>query len=84
MSETRQPTTYAHRSVPMEGRLSFEWGYDGHFQFPVATARTETGITALYALHSTLEALDGRRVRVTVEWDDEPAPAALAREGSED
>lgn len=64
---------YAHRSVPMEGRLDFKFERDGEFVFPAGTTSTKTGVTALYALHSTLEALSGQQVRITVEWDDSEA-----------
>jgi hypothetical protein len=61
---------YTRSSVPMEGRLDFKFEHRDDRIFPVGFTQTKTGLTALHSLHSTLEALSGKRVRVTVEWDD--------------
>lgn len=65
---------YDHKSLAMEGRLTFEWAENSErtHRWPVAFTRTDTGLTALYALHSILEVLSGKDVRVTVEWNDPP------------
>lgn len=73
-----EPALFDHKAVVMEGHLHFEYEYseDGLLKFPVGWAQTDTGLTALHALHSALESLSGKSVRVTIEWNDQPAPGA--------
>ncbi len=80
-----QESRWQHRSIVMEGQLNASMqqaikpvmcdkNCDPAQSFLVAHVARKDGATSFYALERLLEHLNGREVRVTVDWNDLPAP----------